>query len=970
VGNNEQMLTLGVLGPIRLWHCDGTLVRLGSSRQRRLLAALALHDNAPVGDDLLAELVWSDSQPVDAAGALYTNVARLRRVLPDGVEIVTEPGAYRLVIDPEAVDAVRFGAQLAAAQLAAGKERADDERLVLLEAGLGLWRGRPYEELDHPAVTAAARRLTELRSSSEELRGELMLSCGRAQDAVADLEALIARERYREAPVALLMRALWSLGRHADALSAYTRLRKTLEDELGIEPSPELRRLELQVLRQELVVPLPAERRGVARPSLPVSTFVGRDDVLAGVLALLGRHRIVTVIGPGGVGKTRLARHVAHALWAAYADGVVWVDLGAVLDPSEVQLALATELRLSVPPGESLIDRVIEVLAVHRQLVVLDNCEQVAEKVAPLAERIAAAAPGVDILLTSREPLRADGEQRVVLAPLDEAAAVELLLDRLRAVIPEVGAADDDIDVVVDIARRLEGLPLALELAAARVPGFGLRTLRDALDEPFEVLDRGRRTAPPRHRSLLDVVDWSYRLLTESQADLFVQLGIFVGPVERHDVATVCTTDAPIAATLADLVDRSLLTLDDGQPVTYRMLDTLRGFGRRRLARSSQLDDLQQRHTRWAVELAEQVLAAELTPQQPEARRRFDTHLPDLRLAHTRLRELGRVDDLLSLTLVFAHHAYHRLRVDLVRIVEDTLAELEALEHPQRVRLLGLAANFGWQRGDLAQAEQRADQALALADVMGAVSATAPAREARGAALLIRGDLEHPRPEIETARRLAHSTGDRYTEALALCDLGLVATFEGDNEAGSKASDALEALAAEVAAPSIRGWAAYLRGERLAQEQPKAALDDLTSAVGLAEQVDDRFLAGAARHALMTTTQRAGNVAHDLTSLAVLVDYWHTAGAWTQLWITIRAVVEALSRQGRHHDAALLLGAESASRRAPPAFGADAERMAAAMTAARDSLGDAADEATAEGEALSDDDAIALVRTLTRQQPS
>lgn len=155
-------------------------------------------------------------------------------------------------------------------------------------------------------------------------------------------------------------------------------------------------------------------------------------------------------------------------------------------------------------------------LAVHRQLVVLDNCEQVADEVAPFAERIAAAAPGVDILLTSREPLRVDGEQRVELVPLDEAAAVERLLDRLRAVIPEVGAADDDIDVVVDIARRLEGLPLALELAAARVPGFGLHTLRDALDEPFEVLDRGRRTVIPRHRSLLDVVDWSYRLLTGS----------------------------------------------------------------------------------------------------------------------------------------------------------------------------------------------------------------------------------------------------------------------------------------------------------------------------------------------------------------------------------------------------------------------------------------------------------------------
>ena len=371
-------------------------------------------------------------------------------------------------------------------------------------------------------------------------------------------------------------------------------------------------------------------------PALPVSLFVGRDDDAARVAALLDSCRIVTVCGPGGVGKSRLVRHVAHAVADRYDDGVIWVDFSSIRDPADVPSALAAELRLNALVGDTLLARIVEVLAVRQQLVVFDTCEHLVEAVAALVESIGVAADRVDLLLTSREPLRADGEHVLTLAPLDESGAVALLMDRIQSTAPGWVSQVEDVALVAEIAQRVDRLPLALELAAARVPVMGLRGLRDALEQPYEVLYQGRRTATQRHRSLTDVVDWSYRLLTPRQSDLFTRLAVFAGHVEWDAIQKVCRgvdENSPEFSDLADLVDRSLVTVHLGDPTTYGMLDTLRAFGRRQLPEPA-IGALRSQHCDWALALADDTYAGEVTPHQGSARRRFDAHLAEIRHAH------------------------------------------------------------------------------------------------------------------------------------------------------------------------------------------------------------------------------------------------------------------------------------------------------------------------------------------------
>lgn len=950
------MVALGVLGPLVLHDARGDVVTVGSLRQRRLLAALATRPNVGVADDELVELTWGATLPVDPVAAVQTVVARLRRALPDSVRVATERGAYRLVIDAAELDTLRFTAQVRTAQQSLGAAR-----IHVLDEALALWRGQPFAELDHLTLSATVARLTEARLAARECRAEALVSVGRATEAIDDLEPMVADEPTRESAVALLVRALCAAGRQHDALRVLARLRRSLVEELGVGPTEPLRRLEEQVLLDEVSTPSPplVVRRG--RP-LPRNPLVGRDRELRRVGELFDSCRVVSIVGPGGVGKTRLVRHVVEARRERYADGVIWVELSSSVNAADVPAAIANDLRLTASPGATLLDEVVESLVGRRLLVVLDNCEHLADELAAVVERLAAAET-VDVLLTSRVALHVEDEHVVVLAPLTEPDATRLFRDRLAA-----GAALDaippaDAGLVGEIIGRLDGLPLVLELAAARVPGLGLHGLRDALHAPFDVLSDGHRSE--RHRSLLEVVDWSVRLLSEEQRDLFDDMATFVGPVELAAVVRVARSDVQVAGRLADLVDRSLVTLHDGDPPTYGMFEFVRAFGRARLpaGRSAASAD---RHARWAVDLAESLLAADTTRAQAVTRRRFDIHLPDLRDAHAWLLDHDRVEELIRLTIVLAHHAYHRLLVDLVGLVDETLLAVADVEDPLRVRLLGIAANFGWQRGDLASAEQRSADALLLGERVAAEWATAAAHGAFGTVLMMRGDRAGAGRECERARSLAAADGDHATEALALIDLGLSACYAGDDAVAARHGAALDALAGEVGAPSIRGWAAYLHGERLAERDPPLATRHLTDAVAAAEEVDDRFLAGVARHTLMTTAARMDEAGHGVASFAGLLEQWHRSGAWTQVWLTVRSLIEALSRNGRHREAAVLFGAYASSGTAPAVFGPDKRRLEAAVTAARRDLGDEFDTCWSEGVALDDQRAIALAVALTR----
>jgi predicted ATPase/DNA-binding SARP family transcriptional activator len=966
---------VGVLGPVVL-HGPTGAIRIGSLRQRRLLAALVAHRAAAVSSASLAELVWDRALPADPAGAVQTNVARLRRLLPPEVRLVTTSEGYRLLADAALVDVAAFAEHVAAA----ASTRDAHERMERLAGALALWRGRPYTELDHASLEPEVARLTELRAAAAEQHADALLALGRVGEAVAALEALTVAEPLREGAVGLLMRALVAAGRQGDALAAYSRLRARLADELGLDPAPELRALERQVLRQEVVpaaaaAPLTAQTgAGPPAPRPPVSSFVGREADLATAADLLTRCRVVTLCGPGGVGKTRLAVHVAAAVAGRYPDGALLVEFGDG-GPADVEPALAAALKLADAAADSFLARIVEVLAVRRQLLVLDNCEHVADAVARLVEAVTRGAPGVDLLLTSREPLRVDGEHVVAVHPLAPAAAARLLSDRMRAA-GQPGDKLDRADLVAELCRRLDGLPLALELAAARSVTLGLRGLLDALDpagaQPLDVLRGGRRTASARHRSLRDVVAWSHGLLDDGQRALFERLAVFAGPVEHAAVESVCGD----AGALPDLVERSLVVRQPGEPARFGMLETLRAFGRSRLALDPRTPRLRARHAAWAVRLADEIGADRRGPGEGGAIRRFDAHLADLRRAHAWLCEAGPPEELLRLSLLFGQLGYLRGRIDLLRLVEEALTAVgvpepgvtrAAVFPPLVPRLLGLLATSGWQRGDLASAQARSVQAIELAERGPDPRAARDGHEALMNVLSFRGDLDGALRQAARARELARAAGDDETEFLSLVDLAVVSAYAGDHEAAARHEEAMSTLADHIGSPTARGFRAYVRGERRAELGDPGAADHLREAVCAAEEVDSGFVAGIARHTLLTSAARdGGDPAAALVAFGPLIDHWHGFGAWTQLWIAMRALVETLSRLGRHGEVAVLLGALAASPRAPDAFGADSARVLAVEDAARDALGPAFAARRAEGAGLGDGGAVALARRLTR----
>ncbi len=962
---------VGVLGPVCLMQPDGVEIRLSSERQRRLLAALALYSDRVIETDSLVEMIWGASDaagPENPAAALHTLVARLRKVLPAGVSVLTDHRGYRLSAASAEIDRDAFVEHLNAANASAEP----GSRLEELGAALALWRGIPFAELDHPLAIPEVARLNELRTVAAEQHASVLLALGRTGEAIAALESLALAEPLREGTVALLMRALAAAGRQGDALAAYARLRRVLADELGLEPTRELRALEERLLRQELTDPeAPAgadaasARGGVPRPRLPVSSFIGRRAELDATVSALRRCRLVTLCGPGGVGKTRLARHAAAVMVDDYPDGVQLIDLEAARSRSELVATIAAALRLTASGEESLEDRIVSVLAVRRQLLVLDTCEHVVEAAADVAESIVTETDGVDVLATSREPLRADGEQLLRIGPLRLEEAVALLADRIRAADPAVSPIDTDHTLLTEVAGRLDGLPLACELAAARVPSLGLPALLEALDEPLTLLQHGRRTATSRHRSLRDVVRWSIDLLGEPQREVFARLSRFAGAVEFEAMASV----GPAAELLADLVDHSLVVRVPGELPRYGLLETLRAYGRSELSAGLEPEVFDRRHATWAGRLVAEVAAARRGPTESAARRRFDAHLADLRQAHAWLMATGCIEELLAMDVVLAELAFERGLVELTQMVDDFLLHLcgddeeGGPSHPSLARLLGLAGQSSWQRGDHVACERRCRRALDIAARAGSPAAGRDAHECWGNLRQLQGQWDEAREHLLAAVELSRQADDPLTAGLALSDLVLVEAYAGDDAAAARHERTLFDLAEETRSPSLLAFASYCAGERRAERDPATAAPYLEEAIRHGEEADT-LTAAYARHTLLTTGARAADPEVALPEFAALIDYWLGLGAWGTLWLAIRALAETLSRCGRHRDAVRLLAAHEASKRAAPLIGADAVRRDAVLARARESLGGEFDAAAAEGRHLGDARAVALARRL------
>ncbi|MFF0270255.1 BTAD domain-containing putative transcriptional regulator [Kribbella sp. NPDC004536] len=637
-------MQIGMLGSFEVRSDGGGLVDVPGARLRGLLVALALDAGRVVPKGTLVDWIWGEQPPADAANALQRLVSRLRKVLP----VEGHPDGYRLQIDPDDVDAVRFERLLTRART--------NQDVRLLREALELWRGPAMQDIgltESGAFDAAGTRLDGLRLAAMEDRYDAEITLGNGAELVTELTDLVAAHPVRERLVAALMRALVASGRDTEALRVYERTRETLADELGVDPSPELSALHVALLRGELV------RRDEKRSTNlreELTTYVGKDADVSAVRDLITEHRLTTLIGPGGSGKTRLATETARTMLSTphdraphdraphdrgprdggsrdgtqpergvresdLSDGVWMVELAAIGADGDVAqatlgaLALRDALLGDVPETDPT-DRAIAALRERAMLLILDNCEHVIESAARFAHRVLGECPRLRILATSREPLGITGEALWPVAPLvlpTEAAdpaeignspAVRLLQDRASAVRADLAP---DPATMARICRALDGMPLAIELAAARLRTMSLEQLANRLDDRFRLLTGGSRTALPRHRTLRAVVDWSWELLSDAERAVLRRLSVFAGGASLESAEHVCAggdvESYEVLDLLTALTEKSLVVTKDDQ--RYRLLGTIKEYAQQRLEEAAETDPTRRTHLAYFTELAE-----------------------------------------------------------------------------------------------------------------------------------------------------------------------------------------------------------------------------------------------------------------------------------------------------------------------------------------------------------------------------
>lgn len=954
-------MRFGLLGPLAVWTDEGVPVSIPGAKVRALLADLLVHAGEPVSTDRLIEDLWGPDAPANPTGSLQAKVSQLRRTFDQAEPgtrslVVSRPPGYLLAVDDDAVDVARFETLLRQAR-ATGQPHAAS---AMLGEALALWRGPAVADLaDEGFARPAITRLEEQRLSALEARSEARLALGEHAALAGELDALVAQHPLRERLRAVQLRALYRAGRQADALAAYQQLRVRLAEELGLDPSPELVGLQQAILNQDPALAAPSTAPSPRpRTNLPeaLSSLVGRNAAVVDVRKRLDTARLVTLTGPGGVGKTRLALQTAAELVEDTPDGAWVVELaGRDGTCSErrigclVELVVATlgvrddSARIAPPAGEraELTARLAAALRSKELLLVLDNCEHAIDAVAELAELLLRTAPGLRILATSREPLGVSGE---LLSPvpalelpdpgveddpdaLAECSSVRLFVQRAAAAAPGFKLTQRNAHAVAALCRRLDGLPLALELAAARVRALPVHELAARLDDRFRLLATGTRDAPARQQTLRAVVDWSWELLGEQERTVLRRLAVFADGCTLAAAETICAGDgvdgADVLDLLARLVDRSLVVADGGG-ARYRLLETIAAYALERLDAAGETDASRLRHAHHYADLAGHADARLRGHGQQQWLERLDAETANFRAAldwastqpgtamslrlagnlawywflrgrHTeghrwlaaaltsagqppagsaeladRARALSWLAALTSLWSGTDATEHGRVALEIYHGLDDPAG----LAHAQW--LLGFVLAGG---GDPSSGAALLDEALAGFRRLGDRWGVAAALSIRSWEQLRRGELDGARRDAEQSRSLSEEVGDRWVQVRSADLLGVLAEIEGDYDRAAALHGEGLRLAEEIGLWPVTAQQLGRLGRlaMLAGDYP-AALDHHQRALALAwEQAFDSGITFA-QVGLGLVARRQGRLETAEAQLRTVLDAHRVAG--------------------------------------------------------------------------------------------
>ena len=825
----------------------------------------------------------------------------------DDVEIARQPGGYVLTTDPLSIDLHCFRRLTGQARTAVDPFEAD----ALFEKALAMWRGVPFASLDTPWLNDVRTALEAEWLAAALDRNDAALRVGRHGELLPQVSTMVSDHPLDERLAGQLILTQFRCGRQADALETYRAMRERLIEELGTDPSPALRQVHQQILDGDPGhhVPSPAPRVSVTtrpRGGVPrrATSFVGREDDITSVVGAVGEGPLVTLTGVGGAGKTRLALEVASRLEGQFDDGACFCELAPLDDGSAVGHAVAAALRLQQQQGLGIEATVIEFLRTHTQLLVVDNCEHVLPAAARLVDQIVRHCPHVVVLATSREALGVEGERILPVPPLPVEDATRLFAERAKAGRPDFDLDHEPVGAVAEICRRLDGLPLAIELAAARMRVMSSLDLARRLDR-LRLLSGGARDTSPRQQSLEATIDWSYRLLTEAEQELFMRVSVFAGGFDLEAAHGVCGADGHTEDDTLDLLtgllDKSMVKMRLGAGHSrYFVLETLRAYGRDRLRENGIIDVCASRHAEYYTELAEH---AAVGMHGADEGAWVDRMLPDydnLRAAFEHVIADRDVDIALRLVTSLSEFVHLRIGYESSGWAERAV-ELVEPRHPLYAAAVGFAARGAWNRGEF----DRARSLASLAD--GRVPARGNGRVAYPGDVLAdlalyEGDADAALAHYDAEMARARGDGDPIRLVWTLFYVAICHAARRAPEHGVVAAEEAVEVSDATANPTGRSMARYALGLVLKKSDPNRALALFDEAAALAASVQNFWWYGIALMEAAATRAVHGEPETAAKALVDVIDHWDRVGDWSQQWLNLRYVTRFLVRVGADDD--------------------------------------------------------------------